>query len=373
MGRAYALLRAGFPYVKSLGMRRITTNPVDIAIGKEGRLYVLCRGDIATDIRRCTWDDEDLGTIGGLGKEDGRFVWPAALILDRQENLFVSDEARHRISNFSPDGALLGAWGEHGHAEGQLDRPSGIAFDAEENLYVADTRNHRIQKFTKDGRFLFAWGRFGGGEGEFNMPWGIAVDDEGAVYVADWRNDRVQKFDAEGRFGFVIGQPRDAAGADADAAADPTTCPFPDWLARGHVSEADGVRARAAKGVLSRPSGVAVDRDGDIYVADWGNNRVQLFNAEGRYVQQFLGDGTLSRVGREYLLANAMPLRLREMVDLEQQKWFKSPISVRVDDAGHMYVPDYGCHRIQIYQKEADRLGPESIAPPLRSPTLSTA
>ena len=67
MGKAYALLRAGFPYVKTLGMRRITSNPIDLALGREGRLYILCRGALATEIRRYNWDDEDLGTIGGPG------------------------------------------------------------------------------------------------------------------------------------------------------------------------------------------------------------------------------------------------------------------------------------------------------------------
>ena len=52
---------------------------------------------------------------------------------------------------------------------------------------------------------------------------------------------------------------------------------------------------------FNRPAGVAVDMDGDIYVADTGNNRVQLFNHEGRFVQKFLGDATLSKSARAYM------------------------------------------------------------------------
>lgn len=364
MSRAYALLRAGFPYIKTLGMRRITSNPVDIAVGADGTHYVLCRGDLGTEIRRTNWDDEDLGTISGYGRAEGKLVWPAALILDREQNLVVSDEALHRISFFNPAGAFLAAWGVLGAGDGALNRPSGIAFDADENLYVADTLNHRVQKFSKDGRFLGKWGRFGSGAGEFNMPWGIATDAEGAVYVADWRNDRVQKFSDAGEFMFCFGGSSvTRVSASLPAALAPSLF---DWLARG-------LPEQAPKGSLSRPAGLTVDRDGDIYVADWGNNRIQLFDPDGRFVQQFLGDATLSRSGRAYLRANAMPLRLREMADLDAQKRFKSPVSVRVDDEGHMYVPDYGCHRIQIYQKEADRLEPGEIVPPLRSPTLTTA
>lgn len=336
MPRAYALLRAGFPYVKTIGMRRVTSNPVDVAIGKEGRLYVLCRGDLGTEIRRCTWEDEDLGGIGSAGTGEGQLLWPVSVIVDRDENLFVSDEATNRISIFSRQGEFLGKWGEAGSGDGQLNRPSGIAFDAEENIYVVDTLNHRVQKFTKDGKFLLKWGRFGDGDGEFNMPWGIAVDDEGDVYVADWRNDRIQKFTADGEFIFKFGT---------------------------HGS---------GDGQFNRPAGVAVDSHGDIYVADWGNDRVQLFSPEGRYVEKFIGDATLSRMAIDYLRANAIPLRLREMTVLEPQKRFRGPASVRLDNQGRMYVADFGCHRVQIYQKQAYVLGPNEIAPPRRSPTLQT-
>ena len=125
MGKAYALLRAGFPYVKTLGMRRMTSNPIDLALGREGRLYIFCRGALATEIRRYNWDDEDLGTIGGPGTTDGKFLWPGAILADEEENLYVSDEGCHRISLFSRDGTFLGKWGEQGSGPGQLNRPSG--------------------------------------------------------------------------------------------------------------------------------------------------------------------------------------------------------------------------------------------------------
>ncbi|MGE3537120.1 MAG: NHL repeat-containing protein [Candidatus Tectimicrobiota bacterium] len=337
MGKAYALLRAGFPYVKTLGMRRITSNPIDLALGQEGRLYVLGRGALATEIRRTSWDDEDLGTIGGPGTTEGKFLWPGAILADAHERLYVSDEGCHRISVFAPDGAFLSKWGEHGSAPGQLNRPSGMAFDAAGHLYVVDTMNHRVQQFTRQGKVLLQWGSFGTGEGQFNMPWGIAVDDEGEVYVADWRNDRIQKFRADGTF---IGM-------------------------FGSSGQGDGQ--------FNRPTGVTVDMHGDIYVADWGNNRVQLFNPEGRYVQKFLGDATLSRCALAYVMANPKPLRLREMANLEPQKLFHGPVSVRVDTLGRMFVADCGPHRIQVYQKEAYPLTPPQIIPPLRAPSMSVA
>lgn len=336
MGHAYALLRAGYPYVKTLGMRRITSNPVMVAPGSGGHLFVLCRGDISVDIRHTTIDDEDLGTIGGAGNADGKFVWPSALVMDGDGNLVICDEALNRITTVTTTGQFVSKWGEAGSGDGQFNRPSGMALDGDGNVYIADTLNHRIQKFTRDGRFLLGWGDLGDGEGQLNMPWGIAVDQQRDVYVADWRNDRVQKFSGEGRFLMSFG----ASGSE--------------------------------NGQFDRPAGVTVDRDGDIYVADRGNNRVQLFSREGRYVEQFIGDATLSRCARDYLLPNAKPLRLREMAWLEPQKRLKAPVSCTVDGDGRLYIPDYGCHRVQIYQKEAYRLEPEQILPPMRSPMLMT-
>ena len=339
------MLRVGFPYNRTLGMRRLTNTPVDVAIGREGRLYILCRGGALSFIRQLSMDDDDLGAfnlagggaqVGGSRGVNGHFLWPASVIIDSDENLWVSDEGTHKISVLSKEGELLGLWGEAGEGDGQLNRPSGIALDPEGNIYVVDTQNHRVQKFTKDGEFLIKFGTFGEGDGELNMPWGIAVDELGDVYVADWRNDRIQKFSADGEFIFKFGKP--------------------------------GCR----DGEFNRPSGVAVDQDGDIYVADRGNNRVLLFNSEGRLVEKFIGDATLSKQAHNYMITNQMALRLRVMASLEPQKRLRAPISVRVDDQGRMYVTDYGSHRVQIYQKESYPLAPHEIAAPLRSPSLYT-
>ena len=337
MARAHALLRAGFPYVKTIGMRRVTSGAVDVATGKDGILYILCRNELGNYIRMCSWEDDDLGTIGSTGTANGSFQWPVAVIMDHEENMFVSDEALNRITVLRKDGTFLDKWGEPGAGEGQINRPSGLAFDLEENVYVADTLNNRIQKFTKDGKFLLGWGSFGDGDGELNMPWGVTVDEEGDVYVVDWRNDRIQKFAPDGSFLFKFGT------------------------------------SGSGEGQFNRPSGIAVDPDGDIYVADLENNRVQLFSPDGRYVQQFFGDASLSRMGRNYVRANAMVLRLREMTPLDAQKLLRGPVSVRVDDQYRMYVADYGGHRVQVYQKDADRLEPHEVQPVRRSPSLQIA
>jgi len=334
MSRPYALLRAGLPYLKTLGMRRWTDYPIDLVIDKEGILYILCRASGLSGIIRLTWEDEHLGEIGSTGENDGQFVWPCNILLDTSGHLVISDEKLHRITTLTTDGQFVSKWGDYGHSEGQLNHPSGIAFDPDQNLYVADTLNHRIQRFTRDGKFLGTFGRYGTLPGEFNMPWGLSVDELGDVYVADWHNDRIQKFTEDGELILTFG----CSGSN--------------------------------QGEFIRPAGVEVDSDGDIYVSDSGNDRIQVFNPTGGYLETIIGDATLGRAGRDYLLNNAKPLRLREMTSVEQQKRLRDPKTVRVDQNGRIFITDYGSHRLQVYQKDAIPLTKEQILPPLRSPTL---
>ncbi|MQG46402.1 MAG: hypothetical protein FI712_11810, partial [SAR202 cluster bacterium] len=248
------------------------TYPVDVARGKEGIMYVLCRG---TEFRPegvrvvvCTTDEEYISVFArGIdyqgphahNMDDGSLVWPTSIALDSQENLFISDEWLNRISSFSKDGDFLGKWEERtGSGDGELDRPSGMAFDADDNLYIVDSGNHRVQKFNKDGKYLAQFGTYGSGDGQFNMPWGITIDEAGDIYIADWRNDRIQKFGPDGKFLMKFGS------------------------------------SGSGEGEFDRPTDVAVDQDGVIYVSDWLNNRLQIFDETGKFIDLKTGEAGLS-------------------------------------------------------------------------------
>ncbi|MCH8992311.1 MAG: NHL repeat-containing protein, partial [Acidobacteria bacterium] len=318
MGRPHALLRVGFPYDRTLGMRRLTMTAYDVAIGSDGHLFILGRGGFGiTYVRHLTLEDEDVDGFNLIGfgpgaagadrmVDGGRYVWPQSIITGDDGNLWLSDEGTHRVSVLTTDGELVSQWGEFGNEPGQMNRPSGIAHDPDGNVYLADTLNHRVQKFTDDGKFLSSFGEYGSGDGQFDMPWGIDVDELGDIFVSDWRNDRVQKFSPDGEFVFSFG------------------------------------RTGSADGEFNRPSGVTIDKDGDIYVADWANHRVQLFDQTGRFVEKFTGDATLGRQARDYMITNLVALRLREMTSLEPQKRLRWPTSVRTDREGRMYIADYG-------------------------------
>ena len=326
----HELLRSSFPYYKTLGQRRITTQPMDIGFG-ENKIYVLTRGGLGNSVRVIDWDDENHGTLG-----DGLFAMPSGLVIDENENLYVTDEAKHQVIVMDKEGNYLYSWGEYGSGAGQINRPSGIAFDKEGNVVLSDTMNNRVQRFTREGKNLQSFGERGTGEGQLKMPWGLSVDQSNDVYVADWENDRIQKFSESGNFIAAIGS------------------------------------SGTGKGQFSRPTSVDVDNHGDIYVSDWQNDRVQLFNKDFRYIQSFHGQASLSKSGKEYILANKVTLRLRSMSDFEKTQRLDAPLSVKVDDEFRLFITDFGNHRIQIYKKDAVELFEDNMAPVMRNPILNT-
>ena len=329
-------------YVKTIGIvnngsnGRGFANPYDLAVSKDGRVFVLNRCDpprmAAIRIGICNLDEDYLGEFGyGTGSGDGQFVLPVAMAFDSEERLYVSDEYNHRITVFDTEGTFLSKWGVHGSGDGELDGPAGIAIDAEDNVYVVDQNNHRVQRFTSDGRHLLQWGEFGDGDGQFNMPWGVALDSGGDVYVADWRNDRVQKFTADGRFLASFG-------------------------GSGH-----------GDGEFVRPSSVAVDPEGHIYVADWGNERVQVLGADGAFRLKLSGQATVSKWAEEFFASNPDEVVVRQKANLvphlpphlntpyhissQTEPYFWGPVSVKLDGEGRLYVTESCRHRFQVYQK----------------------
>ena len=303
-------------------------HPVDLALGSNGTVYVINRGDEFQPCQRVsviTIDEEFIRDFGSVGTGDGQFTWPTAIALDRDENVYVADEWLNRISIFDSDGNYLGKWGTSGSGEGQINGPSGIVFDGEGNLYITEELNHRVSKFTKDGRYISSWGSEGTGEGEFNHPWGIAIDRSGDVYVADWHNDRIQKFSSEGAFLSSFGSSGD-----------------------GH-------------GELKLPSDVAVDDEGDVYVTDWWNNKVEVFDPEGRPLTTFIGDAEeLSKWAQEAVDANPDYVKARLRVKSLEPQWrFTRPTSLEISEDGKILILDNQRARIQIYQKESDWVDPQ--------------
>ena len=180
--------------------------------------------------------------------------------------------------------------GGQGAAAGEFDQPIGIAVGPGGKLFVADRNNHRVQAFDRDGDFVRAWGQLGSRVGEFREPHDVAADGE-FVYVADLWNQRVQAFGADGQPMFVIkGQPslsspRGIAVHDrriyiAEAASGRVTVYDRDGTLRQTIGTAggDGI------GHLIEPVDVAVAPNGDVWVINSGNNRLERFASDGRAI-----------------------------------------------------------------------------------------
>jgi streptogramin lyase len=142
----------------------------------------------------------------------GLFVFPHAIHVDREGNLFVADaDGRdgkgHVVVKFSPEGKMLmtlGRPGIAGETNDTFNRPSAVVTARNGDIFVADGHggksNARIVKFSKDGRFIKTWGRRGTAPGEFGELHAIAIDSSGRLFVGDRGNNRIQIFDQEGTF-----------------------------------------------------------------------------------------------------------------------------------------------------------------------------
>jgi DNA-binding beta-propeller fold protein YncE len=329
-------------YLKTIGIvnnglnGRGFANPYDLAVSRDGRIFVLNRCDparaSAIRVGICNLDEDYLGEFGyGYGAGDGQMVWPVALAFDSQERLYITDEHNQRVSVFDTSGSFVTKWGVAGSGDGQLNGPAGIAIDQEDAVFVVDQHNHRVQKFSSSGEYLLGWGGFGSGPGQFNLPWGAAVDSQNNVYVADWRNDRVQKFTGSGEFVASYGTPGDGEGQ------------------------------------FQRPAGVAVDPDGYIYVADWGNERVQILGASGEFQVSLRGEATVSQWAADYFASNPEEKQERDRANLvpslpdqfstpyhvssQTEPYFWGPVSVSLDREDRLYVTETNRHRFQIYQR----------------------
>ena len=171
----------------------------------------------------------------------GMIVRPHGLFIDKNNNVWVTDGdgeggKGHQVFEFSQDGKVLltlGKAGVAGDGPDTFNKPSDVLVAPNGDIFVADGHgpdsNARIVKFSAGGKFIKAWGKQGSGPGEFNNPHSLAMDSKGRLFVADRGNSRIQIFDQDGKF-------------------------LEEWRQFG------------------RPSGVFIDKNDILYVADSESN-----------------------------------------------------------------------------------------------------
>ncbi len=258
-------------------------------------------------------------TIAGSGSpgiEDGpalsaSFSDPFGIAVDKRGNVIVADGGQsNRIRRVTVDGKVETIAGSsegfsNGNAlQAQFNTPSGIAIDRAGNIIIADTSNNRIRKLSTDGTKVstiagsgvagFKDGR--AGEAQFDGPIGVAVDQTGNLFIADAYNDSIRKITTEGVVTTVAGT--------------------------GSPGYGDGQATNAA---FDTPCGVAVDKDGNVFVADTGNSAIRKISVQGE-VTTIAGRADAGPQGTEVRL--------------------NRPVGVCVTQDGFLFISDEGGSKI---------------------------
>jgi glucose/arabinose dehydrogenase len=264
-------------------------DPFGVAVGQDGGVYVSDAGE-SNRVRKVTPQGSVETLAGGReGFADGAgaaasFNTPSAVALDAAGNLYVADTGNNRVRKVTPEGVVttLAGDGAAGFREGpaaqaRFDAPVGVAVDKEGSVYVADTYNDRVRVVTKEGlvRTLAGSGSpayaDGAGEGaSFDTPCGVAVSDAGEVYVADTGNDRLRKITKDGQV------------TTLNLFNPPTNVPAPAGASATTNGGADATNGPAVSPFeLSGPAGLALTRDGFLYVTELRRGRVVQVAPDG--------------------------------------------------------------------------------------------
>ena len=179
----------------------------------------------------------------------------------------------------------LGEKGVAGNDQAHFNLPADIAFLPDSSFLVADGYgNSRIVRFDPKGKFLATWGTNGSGPGQFKVPHGVTVDANRRIYVADRDNTRIQVFDDKGQF--VTEWPGIRGVVSPMATADQamwvltgTTNRLLKYSLTGALLTYWGTSngGRPFPGSLYAPHSFSVDPEGNLYIADYRNHRVQKF------------------------------------------------------------------------------------------------
>jgi len=291
--------------------------PFGLATDSAGNVYVADHG--SSTIRKISPGGTvtTLAGSGGLsGSVDGqgnvaRFDHPSAVSLDSAGNVYVIDTSNQTVRKITSGGTvttLAGTAGAVGKTDGsgtaaKFFYPSGITVTGTGTVYVADTGNHTIRVVTAAGAVSTLAGATGlagtadgfGGEALFSYPAGVAIDGAGTLFIADHNNHTIRKMNTGGQVTTIAGS-------------------------AGLSGSSDGVGGAAR---FNGPTGVAVDANGNIYVADAGNTSIRKIAANG-IVSTFAG---LSGIAGS---ADGVGIGAR----------FNAPQGLAVDGAGNVYVAD---------------------------------
>jgi len=264
-------------------------HPSDVAIGLEGRIYVL--DGVNNRVVICSPAGKRVASFGVRGKGKGGLNGPLGMDIDKNGSVYVADSGNRLVQVFSPLGDFRFEFPITVQENGRPPDPVDVVIDeSKDRCYVIDNDNHRVLVYNRDGsNLLTLWGGSGDKPGEFQYPFLGTLDSQSTLLVVDVLNTRVQAINAEGRTMAYIGK----------------------W----------GVD----RGQFYRPKGVAVDKKDRIYVSDSYLGVVQVFER----FKKFLGV-----VGNHE----------KQMIK------FSTPVGITIGDDLRLYVVEMQVNKVSVYQ-----------------------
>jgi serine/threonine protein kinase, bacterial len=246
---------------------------------------------------------------------------------DKKGNVYIAMRDNNIISRIDLKGNMTtyvgtgssGFSGDGGKAtEARLNVPAGLAFDKRGNLYIADRSNNRIRKVDTRGTITTIAGTgtpgFSGDGGpatqaQLNLPSGVALDGKGNIFISDRSNNRIRVIDSSGKIRTYAGSGKDGYKGD---------------------------NGPALKASIDRPFGIALDKKGNLFIADRRNNRVRKVNKQG-IITTVAGDGGF------FMMGDNGPAYRASVA---------APTGVAVDDQGTLYIADRGNNRIRAVDSQ---------------------
>ncbi len=333
-------------------------SPSSVAVSSDGRLYIVDRGnqriqvfDNSTGLYIMT-----IGTTQTIGNDSRHFNYPYGVSIGTvggSEKLLVADTYNHRALVFSLNGELerqIGVTCEAGSDMAHLNMPTQIIADLTGRLIVCDYGNHRVQIYTSTGSYIKTLGvncTSGREPGMFNCPFGAAVDNSNRLYISDSGNHRIVVFDSSQNLVGTIGSAIGMSGSGNQQFTYPYGLEV-DGSNRLYVADSINHRVQvftigsstwdylATIGTtglsgsgnmqFNTPYGVASGLDGKLYIADYSNSRIQVFNPDRTYFS------TIGTVGQQ--------------ITSNEEFYYVHTVAV---GANRIIVDDSGNHRIQVF------------------------
>ncbi len=270
-----------------------------------------------------------------------------------------------------------------GFGNDALRKPMDVTM-ANNMIYVTDTKNYRVQVFDLGGSPMFMFGSRGAGPGQFQFPYGVTADQKGNVYVADLYNGAISVFDAKGKFVsyFAEKDPADklimAPGAirivdNKMYVPDIMQCKVLVFDLQGKKLLEVG-QAGFGPGQLKAPNCVTADKDGNIYVVDTGNQRIEIFDKTGKFAKMLNGSAD-ARGDSVFINPRGIDIDSRGIIYVvsnlsnyiygfdkngkqvfvfggegQENDRFSLPNGLFIDDDDQVYITDSSNQRVAVYR-----------------------